>query len=129
MYSQSEGPKFDGLEDNGCLYKYVWQTAAACKIVNVLGDNCAVKDPKSDTTFNLLPLKKWPGKVLYTGNLTDNEGQGTFELNICGKVPECRQKGDNVGACLTKSDGTKIVLGVHNKKLEYKGETLTLVYK
>ena len=94
-----------------------------------MGDKCAVKDPKSDTTFNLLPLMKRRNQVLYTGNLTDNEGQGTFELNICGKVPECRKKVDNAGACLTKSDGTKIVLGVQNKELEYKGETLTLVYK
>ena len=94
-----------------------------------MGDNCAVKDPKSDTTFNLLPLMKMSNKALYTGNLTDNEGQGTFELNICGKVPACRKEVDNAGACLTKSDGTKIVLGVLNKKLEFKGETLTLVYK
>ena len=69
---------------------------------------------------------KQTGKAMYSGNLTDSEGQGTYELNICGKVGKC---GDgDVGACLTNVNGTKIVLGEFTEKLEYKGEILTLVY-
>ena len=130
---QSTSLTFLETADSGCTYKFRWVTAAACKIVNVVGDNCAVKDPKSDTTFNLLPLMKRQNKGVYNGTLTDDEGKGTFELNICGDVPECRKeedkKTDKVGACLKHSNGTTIVLGKSNKKLEYEGEILTLVYR
>lgn len=111
------------------MYKFRWETAAACKIINVEGKNCAVKDPKSDTTFNLLPLFKRPGNPMYSGNLTDNKEQGKFELNICGEVPECRKGVEKSGACLTKSDGTKINLGKYDQNLEYDGEIVTLEYK
>lgn len=127
--TQSSSPQFDGTEDGSCTYKFRWETAAACKIENNVGNNCAVEDRKSGTTFNLLPLKKSLEKGVYKGNLTDNEGQGKFELNICGEVSECRKGVKSTGACLTRSDGQKLVLGAFNKKLEYKGEILTLVYK
>jgi len=87
-----------------------------------------VKDPKSDTTFNLLPLMKDPNKGVYNGSLTDGEGRGKFELNICGAVSDCKGR-KGTGACLTNENGTKIVLGKFNKRLEYKGEIVTLVYK
>lgn len=127
---QSKPPKFTEKDvSDPCTYKFEWETAAACKIVNVVGEKCAVKDPKSDTTFNLLPLTKRRNKAVYSGNLTDNEGQGKFELNICGEVPDCRKGVEKTGACLTTGDGRKIVLGKFNTKLEYMGEILTLVYR
>ena len=93
-----------------------------------MGHFCNVKDPKSDTTFNLLPLMKQPNKGVYNGSLTDGKERGKFELNICGAVPECKG-GTKAGACLTIENGNKIVLGKFNKSLEYKGEIVTLVYK
>ena len=123
--SQDTSPSF--IERNGCTYKFEWKTEAACAITNVKGENCAVKDPKSSTTFNLFPLWKRKGLV-YSGNMTDNKEQGTFELNICGPVPACRSEKDGIGACLTKN-GEKIVLGKVNKHVEYKGEIVTLVYR
>jgi len=123
--SQSSSPKFTGTD--GCTFNFEWQTAAACEITNVEGSNCAVEDPKSYTTFNLLPLLK-RNKVMYSGRMTDNKEQGTFELNICGPVTACGDQKDGIGACLTKN-GTKIVLGKANKHLEYKGEIATLVYR
>ena len=87
-----------------------------------------MKDPKSDTTFNLMPLMKDPNKGVYNGSLTDGEGRGKFELNICGAVSDCKGK-EGIGACLTNENGTKIVLGKFNQMLEYKGEIVTLVYK
>lgn len=125
MPSQGSSPKF--TETIGCTFKFEWQTAAACAIKNVEGSNCAVKDPKSYTTFNLLPLLK-RNNLVYSGNITDNKEQGTFELNICGPVSACGKETDGIGACLTKN-GKKIVLGKANKHLEYKGEIVTLVYR
>ena len=93
-----------------------------------MGRNCAVKDPKSDTTFNLLPLMKRKNPM-YSSNLTDNKEQGKLELNICGAVPACGQGVTHAGACLTTNDGKKITLGKSNQELEYKGEILTLVYR
>lgn len=66
---------------------------------------------------------------MYSGTLTDSEGQGSYEINICGQVGNCRKKGDNAGACLTNSNGTKIFLGKYNTKLLYQGEIVTLVYE
>lgn len=123
---QSSSPKF--VETVGCTFKFEWETAAACAIKNVVGKNCQVKDPKSDTTFNLLPLQKRKNPM-YSSNLTDNKEQGKLELNICGPVTACGQGGDNVGACLTTNGGKKITLGKANKELEYKGEIVTLVYR
>ena len=98
-----------------------------------MGDNCAVKDPKSDTTFNLIPLKKKSNGAMYSGNMTDSKEQAKFELNICDSLPEsaCGKEKD-ISACLIKSDGkttTKIALGKKSTKLEYKGEIVTLVYR
>ena len=123
--SQDTSPSF--IETVGCTFKFEWKTKAACAITNVEGANCAIKDPTSSTTFNLLPLWKRKGLV-YSGNMTDNREQGTFELNICGPVPACRNEKDGIGACLTKN-GEKIVLGKVNKHVEYKGEIVTLVYR
>lgn len=122
---QSSSPKF--IETIGCTFKFEWETAAACAITNVEGSNCAVKDPKSDTTFNLLPLWKRKNPV-YSGSITGNKEQGTFELNICGPVSACGKGRDGIGACLT-TNGTKIALGKAHKVLEYKGEIVTLVYR
>ena len=66
---------------------------------------------------------------MYSGNLEDNEGHGRYEINICGSVGNCRGKDDNAGACLTNSNGTKIVLGKVNNKLLYQGEIVSLVYR
>lgn len=66
---------------------------------------------------------------MYSGNLDDNEGHESYEINICGPVGNCRKKGDNAGACLTNSNGTKIVLGKYNTKLLYEGEIATLIYR
>ena len=123
--SQGTSPSF--IEKSGCTFKFEWKTEAACAIINVEGDNCAVKDPKSSTTFNLLPLWKRNGHV-YSGSMTDDKEQGTFELNICGPVSGCGMEKDGIGACLTKN-GAKIVLGKVNKHVEYKGEIVTLVYR
>ena len=125
--SQNARPTFSGTI--GCTFKFEWETAAACAIQNVKGDNCAVKDPKSYTTFNLLPLLKRKSPA-YRGNMTDNKEQGTFELNICGPASACGKEkdGTGIGACLTKN-GKKIALGNANKLLEYKGEIVTLVYR
>ncbi|KAL9969231.1 hypothetical protein ACROYT_G021424 [Oculina patagonica] len=122
----SSSPKF--VETVGCTFKFEWETAAACAIKNVVGKNCQVKDPKSDTTFNLLPLYKRKNPM-YSSDLTDNKEQGKLELNICGPVTACGQGRDDVGACLTTNDGKKIALGKANKELEYKGEIVTLVYR
>lgn len=123
--SQDTSPSF--IERNGCTYKFEWKTEAACAIKNVEGRKCAVKDPKSSTTFNIFPLLKRKGHV-YSGNMTDNKEQGTFELNICGPVPACGTEKGDIGACLTKN-GKKIVLGKVNDRVEYKGEIVTLVYR
>ena len=127
--SQSSSPKLVETAGNGCIFKFEWQTAAACEIANVVGENCQVKDPKSYTTFNLLPLLKKKPKAMYSGPMTDNKEQGTFELNICGPVDACGEKPDGkAGACLTKN-GKQIVLGKKNRHLEYRGEIATLVYR
>ena len=123
--SQGTSPLF--IEKSGCTFKFDWKTEAACVLKNVEGDNCAVKDPNSSKTFNLLPLWKRNGHV-YSGSMTDNKEQGTFELNICGPASACGKEMDGIGACLTKN-GENIVLGKVNKHLEYKGEIVTLVYR
>lgn len=122
---QSTPPQFTGTI--GCTFKFEWNTAAACAITNAEGHYCAVKDPKSYTTFNLLPLQKRKNPA-YSGSMTDNKEQGSFELNICGSVSACGNEKDGIGACLTKN-GKKIVLGKVTKDLEYKGEIVTLVYR
>ena len=123
--SQGTSPSF--IEKSGCTFKFEWKTEAACAIINVEGDNCAVKDPKSSTTFNLLPLWKRNGHV-YSGSMTDDKEQGTFELNICDPLSACGNETDHIGACLTKK-GTKIVLGKVDRHVEYNGEIVTLVYR
>ena len=123
--SQGTSPLF--IEKSGCTFKFEWKTEAACAIQNVEGDNCAVKDPKSSTTFNLLPLWKRKGHF-YSGSMTDDKEQGTFELSICNPLSACGNETDHIGACLTKN-GRKIVLGKVNRLVEYKGEIVTLVYR
>ncbi|XP_022790425.1 cation-independent mannose-6-phosphate receptor-like [Stylophora pistillata] len=127
---ESSSPEFIETADNGCTYKFNWITAAGCPIENVNGDNCIVHDPKSDTIFNLLPLRKKSNVAMYGGNVTENNDQATFQLNICGPLPDkaCGDRG-NISACLIRKNGQKIALGKKSMQLLYKGEIVTLIYR
>ena len=91
--------------------------------MNKQGDNCAVQDPKSDTTFNFYPLMKLSGEPV---NATDRH----FLLSICGSLPKgkCGNDDGNVGACEISSSGQKIVLGVASKKVAFEGEIVILKF-
>ncbi|EDO46654.1 predicted protein [Nematostella vectensis] len=115
-------PVFQGTDK--CKYMFRWESAASCRITNVIGANCSVQDPKSSTVFNLLPLSK-PTLSPYT--LTTLDGR-TFKLNICGKIRSCNADSSaEVGACLTEV-GKSTIIGIQSQKLEFRGETLVLTY-
>ena len=127
---QSSSPEFIKIDDDGCTFIFHWKTAAGCPIENVQGSKCTVSDPKSDTIFNLIPLTKKNNVVMYSGNMTENNEQATFKLNVCGALPAktCGDRED-IGACLIKKNGKKIALGKKSRTLYYKGEIVTLIYR
>lgn len=67
---------------------------------------------------------------MYSGNMTENNEQATFQLNVCGALPAktCGDRED-IGACLIKKNGKKISLGKKSRTLYYKGEIVTLIYR
>nr|XP_006818196.1 PREDICTED: cation-independent mannose-6-phosphate receptor-like [Saccoglossus kowalevskii] len=78
-----------------CQYSFMWNTEAACAIDDTKGEECAVKDPNSEYTFNLQPLKR---KTYYTVT-TEEQPSQTFKINICDNVISSECSGSSA-ACL-----------------------------
>ena len=118
--SQESGPRYKGTE-NKCKYLFEWESPAACAIENKVGDHCSVRDPKSDTVFNLYPLRK-----VYRVNATGRH----FLLKICGALTKgtCTADSADAGACEV-AGSKKIVLGKSNQKLAFESEILVLTYR
>ncbi|KAM4694239.1 cation-independent mannose-6-phosphate receptor [Discoglossus pictus] len=118
-----EPPKLTNADEDGCVFDFEWQTAAACVLSKTEGDNCKVSDPQSEFSFDLSPLTKKDGSYIVTGDSYD------FSINVCGNVQE-PQCGSNSGACqMTKTKSDHWNLGVSNSRLSYYDGIIQLSYK
>ena len=120
---QDSSPKFEAVTK--CIYKFHWAVAAACAIKNADGENCMVKDPTSETTFNLMPLNtQFPNQDF----VVNGTGGTRYFLSICGPLTQPCVSDPTAGACEVRKDGQKISLGVATKKLQFQGEVIHLTY-
>jgi insulin-like growth factor 2 receptor len=102
-------------------YKFEWQTAAACPISSVKGDNCKVYIEFVNYTFDLNQLTS---STYYPIQTDEHE----YQINVCGPVKSstCNEGAvDKVvgpfGACQVEIDGQKrtFILGKANYSLIY----------
>lgn len=116
-------PVLRSISGDGCLYEFEWQTAAACVLSRVNGDDCKVEDSTAGISFDLSPLRKANGGYY---NISHVDYQ--FFINVCGavKAGKCPQTS---GACqVSKSNGQSWNLGEFNSRLSYYDGMIQLDY-
>ncbi|XP_064627541.1 cation-independent mannose-6-phosphate receptor-like [Lineus longissimus] len=117
--------------DGKCEYSFLWETAAACPIVDTevkTEEKCTLKDAKTGYVYNLQPLMK-RGTDVYSA---DGGTGTTYKLNICGAVSTCGViVGKDAAACQVKDEKVTLNLATESsQKLQFSDDgTLTLTYE
>ncbi|XP_076873911.1 cation-independent mannose-6-phosphate receptor isoform X2 [Brachyhypopomus gauderio] len=118
-------PALRSVSNDGCVYEFEWQTAAACVLSRATGDNCKVEDSTAGFSFDLTPLRKADGQYY---NVFD--GSYDYLINVCGSV-KAENCPETAGAC--QVDQSKTVsnswnLGEFNTRLSYYDGMIQLDY-
>nr|CAB3255509.1 cation-independent mannose-6-phosphate receptor [Phallusia mammillata] len=91
----TSSPRF--LSSTACSATFMWDTEAACVITSNTGNKteCEVSSKNSQHMFNLQPLvRDAANPYVVTGT------QGTYEINVCGNVTDCKTSDSaNFAAC------------------------------
>ncbi|KAI3364465.1 hypothetical protein L3Q82_011257, partial [Scortum barcoo] len=117
---RESAPVLRRVSSDGCVYEMEWYTAAACVLSKTQGDNCKVKDPQADLSFDLSPLTKADGGFY---NLSSDNYD--YYINVCGPVKFANCPG-NAGACQVEKSSWS--LGEVNSHLLYYDGLIQLIY-
>ena len=110
---------------------FKWETPYACPIGGShsgVEGTCMVKDPVSQYTFNLSPLRR------SSGFYQVKNGADTYIINICGNVSGsgCDELGSGYQAAACKFTGQSKrnrVIGNLSQQLKYNMGQITLEYE
>uniref|UniRef100_UPI0037E7D95A cation-independent mannose-6-phosphate receptor n=1 Tax=Semicossyphus pulcher TaxID=241346 RepID=UPI0037E7D95A len=109
------------IED--CVYTFLWLTAAACPLSAVQHDDCRVANPATGHMFDLNPLTKEGGYIVYD----HEEHRKMFRMNICGNMTNAGCSPGN-GVCIIDGN-SRVSAGQASRKLSYKDHILELTYE
>ena len=124
-------PEFDASASNECNLVFKWETSYACPVGGSTSGGkgtCMVKDPVSQYTFNLSPLRR------SSGFYQVKSGADTYIINICGNVSGsgCNKLGPGFEAAACKFNGqgkSSPTIGSLSKQLTYSMGQITLKYR
>ena len=126
----TKGPNIP-IKIGNCEESIIWETEAACPLEMLESDTCTIKDPNSEYTYNLQPLKK-TGKVDYYTVQNVKNGVA-YRINICDSIltSSC-DKTSNLPSsiCEVKSESSKTgIANLNNFKLYFTDDgQMTLNY-
>eukprot|EP00795_Rhopilema_esculentum_P017105 gene17105-8622_t len=129
----STSPTLISKSQDDCQYEFVWKTAAACPLGQVIGDGCQVADPTAGYSFDLTQLSRArpvKGKDYFAARDSGNEYE--YQIKVCegSSKTQCTRDGKRkIGACQYKpSTGMTQVTGEANSNLIYFDGLLKLRY-
>ncbi|KAM4632802.1 LOW QUALITY PROTEIN: cation-independent mannose-6-phosphate receptor [Polymixia lowei] len=107
----------------GCVYTFLWSTAAACPLNSSLHDDCRVTNPATGHLFDLNPLAVKGGYTIY-----DHKGpEKMLRLNVCGEITNAGCS-PGTGVCI-KDSNSAVSGGQVSRKLSYLDQVLELTYE
>ncbi|XP_069028432.1 cation-independent mannose-6-phosphate receptor [Embiotoca jacksoni] len=110
-------------EIEGCVYTFLWLTAAACPLNSTEHDECRVTNPATGHLFDLNSLMKDGGYTVYD----HQDHRKMFRMNICGNITNAGC--DPETAVCIRSGNTVVSGGRVSRKLSYRDRILELTYE
>ncbi|GLH13669.1 Uncharacterized protein GBIM_18194 [Gryllus bimaculatus] len=116
-------PSFVNIDEEKCVYTFLFQTTYACPFMFVEGENCRVRDEDYGNDFDFKSLRKPMEDYII------NYSDGQFHLNLCGDLLKPCNGSTNVGVCFTDRKGTEHAIGEVAMSPRYKDGHLSFVLK